>query len=50
LELTPLPGKRITQYQESLYMYTRQLGKSQETAAAKAAISGRSGRRIENGE
>jgi len=31
-------------------MYTRQLGKSQETAAAKAAISERSGRRIENGE
>jgi transposase InsO family protein len=45
-----LPGKRITQHQESLYMNTRQLGKSQETAAAKAAISERSGRRIENGE
>jgi transposase InsO family protein len=45
-----LPGKRITQHQESLYMNTRQLGKSQETAAAKAAISERSGRRIEKGE
>ena len=45
-----MPGKRITQRQESLYMNTRQLGKSQETAAAKAAISERSGRRIEKGE
>ena len=45
-----MPGKRITQRQESLYMKTRQLGKSQETAAAKAAISERSGRRIEKGE
>jgi hypothetical protein len=46
----PLSGKRITQLQESLYMSTRKLGKSQETAAAKAAISERSGRRIEKGE
>jgi transposase InsO family protein len=45
-----LPGKRITQHQESLYMSKRQQGKSQETAAACAAISQRSGRRIENGE
>ena len=45
-----MPGKRITQRQESLYMSTRQSGKSQETAAAKAAISERSGRRIEQGE
>ena len=45
-----MSGKRITQRQESLYMNTRQLGKSQETAAAKAAISERSGRRIEKGE
>jgi hypothetical protein len=45
-----LSGKRITQRQENLYMNTRQLGKSQETAAAKAAISERSGRRIEKGE
>jgi transposase InsO family protein len=42
-----LTGKRITQQQESLYMSIRQQGKSQETAAAKAAISQRSGRRIE---
>jgi hypothetical protein len=45
-----LPGKRITQHQESLYMSKRQLGQSQETAAACAAISERSGRRIEKGE
>jgi hypothetical protein len=45
-----LPGKRITQHQESLYMSKRQQGKNQETAAAKAAISERSGRRIEKGE
>ena len=43
-------GKRITQRQESLYINTRKSGKSQETAAAKAAISERSGRRIEKGE
>jgi transposase InsO family protein len=45
-----LPGKRITRHQESLYMSKRQLGQSQETAAACAAISERSGRRIEKGE
>jgi len=45
-----LPGKRITQHQESLYMSKRQLGQSQETSAAKASISDRSGRRIEKGE
>lgn len=45
-----LSGKRITQHQESLYMSKRQQGKSQETAAACAAISDRSGRRIEKGE
>ena len=39
-----MPGKRITRHQESLYMSKRQQGKSQETAAAKAAISERSGR------
>ena len=44
-----MPGKRITQYQESLYMSKRQQGKSQETAAACAAISERSGQRIEKG-
>jgi len=45
-----LPGKRITQHQESLYMSKRQLGHSQETAAAKASISERSGCRIEKGD
>ena len=45
-----MPGKRINQHQESLYMSKRQLGQSQETAAAKAAISERSGRRIEKGK
>ena len=45
-----MPGKRITQHQESLYMNKRQLGHKQETAAACAAISERSGRRIEKGE
>ena len=45
-----MPGKRITQHQESLYMSKRKQGQSQETAAAKAAISERSGRRIEKGE
>ncbi len=45
-----LSGKRITQHQESLYMSKRQQGKSQETAAACAALSERTGRRIEKGE
>ena len=45
-----LSGKRITQHQESLYMSKRQQGQSQESAAAKASISERSGRRIEVGE
>ena len=45
-----MPGKRITRHQESLYMSKRRLGQSQETAAAKAAISERSGRRIEKGK
>jgi transposase InsO family protein len=45
-----LSGKRITQQQESLYMNKRQLGQSQETAAACASISERSGRRIEKGQ
>ena len=42
-----MSGKRITQHQEILYMSARKSGKSQETAAAKAGISERSGRRIE---
>jgi hypothetical protein len=45
-----LSGKRITQRQASLYMSKRQQGHSQVTAAAKADISERSGRRIEKGE
>jgi len=45
-----LPGKRITRHQESLYMSKRQRGQSQQTAAAQAAISERSGRRIEKGQ
>ena len=45
-----MPGKRITQRQESLYMNKRQQGHSQVTAAAKADISERTGRRIEKGE
>jgi hypothetical protein len=45
-----LSGKHITQRQESLYMSKRQQGKSQETAATKADISERSGRRIETGD
>ena len=45
-----MSGKRITQHQETLYMSARKSGKSQETAAAKAGISERSGRRIEKNE
>jgi DNA-binding XRE family transcriptional regulator len=45
-----VPGKHITQQQETIYMKSRQLGHSQETSAAKADISTRSGRRIEKGE
>lgn len=44
-----MPGTRITQRQEKLYMDTRQAGSTQETAAAKAGISQRSGRRLEQG-
>jgi hypothetical protein len=33
-----LPGKRITQRQENLYMSTRESGKSQETAAEKVTL------------
>jgi hypothetical protein len=43
-------GKHITQLQEEIYMKNRQAGCLQETAAAKADISVRSGRRIEKGE
>jgi len=42
-----LPGKRITHTQKILYMQSRQSGSTQETSAAKAGVSIRSGRRIE---
>ena len=42
-----MSGKHITQLQENLYMKSRQAGCSQETSAAKADISVRSGRRVE---
>ena len=44
-----MPGQHITQRQEMLYMQSRQSGLTQETSAAKAGVSVRSGRRIENG-
>lgn len=45
-----MSGKHITQLQENIYMKNRQAGCTQETSAAKAGISTRSGRRIEKGE
>ena len=45
-----VPGLHITNRQEELYMQHRQQGVSQETAAAKAGISVRSGRRIETAD
>jgi len=45
-----LPGQHITQRQEILYMQSRQSGLTQETSAAKAGVSVRSGRRIDAGE
>ena len=42
-----MPGLHITNQQEELYMQQRRKGLNQETAAAKAGISTRSGRRIE---
>jgi len=45
-----MPGKRITSQQENLYMSSRDLGYSQEISAAKAGISERSGRTIEQGK
>ena len=43
-------GNPINSEQVKLYMNERKEGKSQETAAAKAGMSERSGRRIEKGE
>lgn len=45
-----MPGTQITQRQEKLYMDARLEGLTQETAAAKAGISERSGRRIDQGQ
>jgi hypothetical protein len=42
-----VPGKKITRHQEVLFMHHRQTGSTQESAAAKAGISIRSGRRID---
>jgi len=42
-----LSGKHITQLQRELYMKSRQQGLSQETSAAKADLSTRTGRRLE---
>lgn len=42
-----MPGKHITHQQEAIYMKHRQIGHSQEAAAAKAGVSIGSGRRIE---
>lgn len=45
-----MPGKTINQKQVNLYMSSRKQGQSQATAAAKAGISERSGRRIDQGQ
>lgn len=45
-----MSGKHITQLQDNSYMKNRQTGCTQETSAAKAGISVRSGRRIEKSE
>lgn len=45
-----MSGKHITQTQRTLYMKSRQSGLMQETSAAKAGISSRSGRRIETND
>ena len=42
-----MPGKHITNQQANLYMKQRQQGKTQQQAAAKAGLSERSGRKIE---
>ena len=45
-----MPGKHITQQQETIYMKSRQRGFGQETSSAKTGISVRSGRRIEKNQ
>ena len=44
-----MSGKRITVQQVRLYMSSRKQGQTQEQASAKAGVSERSGRRIEDG-
>lgn len=45
-----MPGKHLTDHQIRLYMHQRNEGHTQTTAAAKAGISERTGRRIDIGE
>lgn len=45
-----MPGKRVNEQQVGVYMLSRNEGKTQVTASAKAGISARSGRRIDKGE
>jgi len=45
-----MPGKWINDMQQKLYMTSRNDGQKQITAAAKAGVSERSGRRMEKGE
>ena len=45
-----MSGKQLTHQQVKRYMNSRQLGDTQETAALKAGISVRTGRRIDKGE
>lgn len=45
-----MPGHRVNQQQVRVYMSSRNEGKTQITSSAKAGISERSGRRIENEE
>ncbi len=45
-----MPGKQITKQQEKIYMSSRKSGNSQSLSAAKAGISERSGRLIEQGK
>ena len=45
-----MPGKRITDQQIRLYMSERKQGHTQPAAAAKAALSERTGRRIDTGQ
>ena len=45
-----MSGSRITMQQVRLYMNSRKQGQTQEQASAKAGVSERSGRRIEDGQ